>query len=224
MEWKQHKAEEKRQAKERKVEEKERRKDEKALAKKRKEGEKESRRAEEEYAREHGMYPLTTRNRSVEANDATRPSGDTGVTAVSSENGHEGRKGKVSYEEDIGRPADVNGHYGANGTSEQGLSRPRRSRTTTSELEAGRLPSSPTLSEPNGDDVHNGNDGDPNDPEHLLELYAPPNKRPRHRTGFMGWFGQKVDTIEWCKVRSCSVHKSHMLMVHMHRKRMRSRV
>ncbi|KIP07764.1 hypothetical protein PHLGIDRAFT_70481 [Phlebiopsis gigantea 11061_1 CR5-6] len=35
--------------------------------------------------------------------------------------------------------------------------------------------------------------------ERLLELYAPPKKWPRHRMGFMGLYGRKVDTIPWCK-------------------------
>ena len=37
-----------------------------------------------------------------------------------------------------------------------------------------------------------------------LILQIPPNKRPRHRLGFKGLWGKKVDTIEWCKVRTCT--------------------
>ncbi|EKM57401.1 uncharacterized protein PHACADRAFT_92160 [Phanerochaete carnosa HHB-10118-sp] len=44
-----------------------------------------------------------------------------------------------------------------------------------------------------------GSEDADNDSERLLDLYAPPNKRPRHRTGFLGLFGRKVDTIEWYK-------------------------
>ncbi|KAK7455300.1 phosphate metabolism protein 7 [Stygiomarasmius scandens] len=32
-----------------------------------------------------------------------------------------------------------------------------------------------------------------------LDELVPENKRPRHRTGFLGLFGEKVDTIDWCK-------------------------
>lgn len=35
--------------------------------------------------------------------------------------------------------------------------------------------------------------------EFLAEL-VPENSRPKHRTGFLGVIGTKVDTIEWCKV------------------------
>lgn len=38
------------------------------------------------------------------------------------------------------------------------------------------------------------------DPASLIDKYVPPNKRPRHRIGFLGLWGRKVDTIEWCTV------------------------
>lgn len=63
----------------------------------------------------------------------------------------------------------------------------RHSRSRTSILEAGQLP---THTLPEASD----------DPERLLELFAPAKKRPRHRLGFIGMFGKKVDTIQWCKV------------------------
>ena len=65
--------------------------------------------------------------------------------------------------------------------------RARHSRTATSVLEAGQLSAG----------AENGLDA-----EALLERYAPPKKRPRHRLGFLGVLGKKVDTIEWCKVRA----------------------
>ena len=34
----------------------------------------------------------------------------------------------------------------------------------------------------------------------LLNELVPKSKRPTHRVGFLGMFGDKVDTIEWCKV------------------------
>lgn len=36
--------------------------------------------------------------------------------------------------------------------------------------------------------------------EFLNEL-VPVEKRPTHKLGFLGLFGKKVDTIDWCKVR-----------------------
>ncbi|CAA7259132.1 unnamed protein product [Cyclocybe aegerita] len=33
----------------------------------------------------------------------------------------------------------------------------------------------------------------------LLDDLVAPNRRPKHRTGFLGLFGPKVDTIDWCK-------------------------
>lgn len=33
----------------------------------------------------------------------------------------------------------------------------------------------------------------------LLDELVPANKRPTHRTGFLGIFGRKVDTLEWCR-------------------------
>ena len=41
----------------------------------------------------------------------------------------------------------------------------------------------------------------------LINKLVPNSKRPTHRVGFLGMFGDKVDTIEWCKVlvpRVCS--------------------
>ncbi|KAI0076270.1 DUF221-domain-containing protein [Panus rudis PR-1116 ss-1] len=32
----------------------------------------------------------------------------------------------------------------------------------------------------------------------LINKYVPPEKRPHHRLGFLGLWGKKVDTIEWC--------------------------
>ncbi|KAF9261249.1 DUF221 family protein [Marasmius fiardii PR-910] len=32
----------------------------------------------------------------------------------------------------------------------------------------------------------------------FLDELVPPEKRPKHRLGFLGLFGEKVDTIEWC--------------------------
>lgn len=34
----------------------------------------------------------------------------------------------------------------------------------------------------------------------FLDELVPLAHRPHHRTGFLGMFGQKVDTIDWCKV------------------------
>ncbi len=34
----------------------------------------------------------------------------------------------------------------------------------------------------------------------FLDELVPPAQRPHHRTGFLGIFGQSVDTIDWCKV------------------------
>ncbi|KDR75323.1 hypothetical protein GALMADRAFT_226985 [Galerina marginata CBS 339.88] len=34
----------------------------------------------------------------------------------------------------------------------------------------------------------------------ILDELVAPNLRPKHRTGFLGLFGLKVDTIEWCKM------------------------
>jgi len=34
----------------------------------------------------------------------------------------------------------------------------------------------------------------------FLDELVPPANRPHHRIGFLGMVGQKVDTIEWCKV------------------------
>jgi hypothetical protein len=36
--------------------------------------------------------------------------------------------------------------------------------------------------------------------ERLLEQLVPEHKRPHHKTGLLGWFGRKLDTIEWYKV------------------------
>ncbi len=34
----------------------------------------------------------------------------------------------------------------------------------------------------------------------LLDELVPAKKRPTHRTGFLGIFGRKVDTLDWCRV------------------------
>ena len=34
----------------------------------------------------------------------------------------------------------------------------------------------------------------------LLDELVPAAERPHHKTGFLGLFGPKVDTIDWCKV------------------------
>jgi hypothetical protein len=36
--------------------------------------------------------------------------------------------------------------------------------------------------------------------QEFLDQLVPPDKRPKHRTGFLGFFGVKVDTIKHCKV------------------------
>jgi calcium permeable stress-gated cation channel len=98
--------------------------------------------------------------------------------------------GTIEHGSDLGRPS-----YAS--------SRPLRSRTTTSELEEGRLPPSPTFSHQNGSispQLNAGNGDKLSAASKILEMYAPPNLRPRHRTGFLGLLGKKVDTIEWCKV------------------------
>lgn len=161
--------------KQQKIEEKGRSKEDKALAKRRKEGEAEAQRAEEDYLHAHGMSTTTTNGR------GTRPSADTATTAVDN---HEPKK-STSHEETVISRGDTLG---------ASPSRPHRDRTTTSELEAGRIAS------PGGhsDGVH---EADENDPEQLLESYAQPANRPKHRLGFLGLFGKKVDTIEWCMVR-----------------------
>ncbi|KIP05884.1 hypothetical protein PHLGIDRAFT_119442 [Phlebiopsis gigantea 11061_1 CR5-6] len=165
-EWKQRQAEEatheKEQRREHKAREKEEKKEHKALDKRRKEGEEEARRVEEEYLRSREIASpkaLKTKSRS---RDVGRPSADTTVAYTD----------PSAYDDvDIGfeNHPDI---------------RPHRGRTTTGELEAGRIPSTPP---------------DDTDPARLLELHAPPEKRPKHRLGFLGLFGKKVDTIEWCK-------------------------
>lgn len=74
----------------------------------------------------------------------------------------------------------------------------RHTRSSTSVLEAGQLA---------GADDKGGALADL-DAEALLEKYAPPKKRPRHRLGFMGLFGKKVDTIQWCKDEISRLNKS----------------
>lgn len=36
--------------------------------------------------------------------------------------------------------------------------------------------------------------------DEMIARYVPEHKRPKHRLGFLGLWGRKVDTIEWCKV------------------------
>lgn len=69
--------------------------------------------------------------------------------------------------------------------------RPSRQRSVANDLEAGRLlPSLTKTDQPLGveDDVLQ--------PGKLFELCAPAKKRPRHRLGFLGLVGQKVDTMQ----------------------------
>lgn len=116
-----------------------------------------------------------------------RPSADTSKTVVAEE---EKKFGRVSFDEDgtaLKSP-------GPNGTMS---SRPSHQRSVTNDLEAGRLPPSPTRTDQPLDA-----EDDALRPERLFELYAPARKRPRHRLGLVGLVGQKVDTIEWCKVCS----------------------
>jgi len=42
--------------------------------------------------------------------------------------------------------------------------------------------------------------------EKLLDDLVPTNLRPTHKTGLLGLFGPKVDTIEWCKDQISSVN------------------
>lgn len=184
---------------------KEGKRDFKTLEKRGQEGDAEAHQAEE-YMQAHGTVPLSPRTAPSDT-DHARPSADTSLTAVGSPSLSEygERKGSVSHDEDSrGQKNGVD-----NGTDGRiGVSRPQRRRTTTSELEAGQLPSSPTLSsgqqfgagDGGGEDGRQASNSD-EDAERLLELYAPPAKRPRHRTGFMGLFGAKVDSIEFYKVR-----------------------
>ncbi|GJE89817.1 hypothetical protein PsYK624_059250 [Phanerochaete sordida] len=195
----QHALEEKQHAKEQKALDRQRRKEEKqelkALEKRRKEGDAVSRQAEEDYARAHGMsYPMSPRSAASTA-DYGRPSADTALTAVDSPNmnGYGERKGSVSHREDVDDtlrgPA---------------LSRPRQQRTTTSELEAGQY--SPSLAASQGAPEAPARAED--DPQHLLDLYAPPAKRLRHRTGALGLVGAKVDSLAWYKAEVARLNAS----------------
>lgn len=185
-----HNKEVKAETKERKAEEKERQQEEKALAKRRKEGEKEAMRAEREYEATHGMTPSAT------------PGGDRRQG-----NGHhyaqKDNTATVEHHEDLHEvesPSTI-GHSSGYGRPSNSSSRPLRQRTVTSELEAGRLPPSPTVSEHHGNGTNTANGQ--TDPEAILDTYVPPEKRPHHRLGFMGLWGQKVDSIEWYKVCVC---------------------
>ncbi|KAI0790073.1 hypothetical protein C8Q75DRAFT_139060 [Abortiporus biennis] len=75
-------------------------------------------------------------------------------------------------------------------------------RVNTNDLEAGRQfndpLSVPSISRP-PDVMNNQTPEHEEDPNALLQRFVPPNKRPRHRLGFLGLWGQKVDTIEWGK-------------------------
>ena len=60
--------------------------------------------------------------------------------------------------------------------------------------------------------VHSAEARSPVDAAKIDTLIAqvPLNKRPQHRLGFLGLWGRKVDTIEWCKVRSrCAFSSQH---------------
>lgn len=57
----------------------------------------------------------------------------------------------------------------------------------------------------------------------MIQEYVPANKRPRHRLGFKGLWGKKVDTIEWCKVRACGYVREGIQLERFF-DRMRSRV
>ncbi|KAF5364658.1 hypothetical protein D9758_005530 [Tetrapyrgos nigripes] len=52
-------------------------------------------------------------------------------------------------------------------------------------------------------DLENQEDGNemvvPPPSREFLDELVPANKRPTHRTGTLGMFGEKVDTIDWCK-------------------------
>lgn len=89
------------------------------------------------------------------------------------------------------------------GPSQCSSSRPLRQRTITSELEAGQLPPSPALSATRVNTIRNGDER--TEAEIILDTYAPVEKRPHHRLGFLGLWGEKVDTIEWCKVRGSAL-------------------
>ncbi|TCD61098.1 hypothetical protein EIP91_009035 [Steccherinum ochraceum] len=43
--------------------------------------------------------------------------------------------------------------------------------------------------------------------DEMIQRYVPPNKRPHHRLGFLGLWGKKVDTIEWCKDEIARLNK-----------------
>ncbi|KAI0340297.1 DUF221-domain-containing protein [Trametopsis cervina] len=95
------------------------------------------------------------------------------------------------------------GEYGRASTSS---SRPLRQRTVTSELEAGRLPPSPTLSQSASHSVRGSNER--SEAEILLGTYGSGKMRPHHRLGFLGLWGRKVDTVEWCKDEIARLNKS----------------
>ncbi|KDQ59601.1 hypothetical protein JAAARDRAFT_153575 [Jaapia argillacea MUCL 33604] len=41
----------------------------------------------------------------------------------------------------------------------------------------------------------------------FLDDLVPATERPRHRLGFLGLFGKKVDTIDWCKIEIAKLNK-----------------
>lgn len=48
----------------------------------------------------------------------------------------------------------------------------------------------------------------------LLDELVPLNTRPRHRTGFLGLIGPKIDSIEWYKVRDVLDHRWKLPTLH----------
>ncbi len=193
------KAENKQHMKEEKAERKEYKQEEKALAKRRKLGEKEALRAQQEYERAHGMTPSRHIGEHSDNTNTNNPPhlslhlshAESSINHLSVYNYPDAST--IGQSTDYERPSNLS-------------SRPLRQRTITSELEAGRLPPSPTFSPtqvgsptPPPSTGREG-EGERSEVETILETYAPPNKRPRHRLGFLGLFGRKVDTIEWCKV------------------------
>ncbi|GJE96634.1 hypothetical protein PsYK624_128340 [Phanerochaete sordida] len=85
----------------------------------------------------------------------------------------------------------------ADGPAESVYVGTRHRRNTTSVLEAGELGQAKEGEGEGGAEL-----------DALLEKYAPPKKRPRHRLGLVGLLGKKVDTIDWCKDEISKLNKS----------------
>ena len=185
-----HAKELKTEAKEKKLEEKEQRREQKALEKRRKEGEQEAIRAQREYEIAHGMTPSATSGNKSRFGLGLR-------VMTQNKQAANGQREEDTPEEDDQSPSTV-GHTSGYGRPSNSSSRPLRQRTITSEMEAGRLPPSPTISQTHSNVPSLTNEQ--NDPETILDTYVPPEKRPHHRLGFLGLLGQNVDTIEWYKV------------------------